>query len=157
MGSLFAPALNLGILLAILFYYLKGPFKNYVQSRHTLIRNDLGQVRELLRVAQERYEEFSAKLKAVDVEIASVRERSQQEAEQLRGRIVSHAKQAAGSILIEAKFRAESLVSESRDQLRAELGQNVVNQAERLIQNLLTGDDRARIRREFSQRVGSAL
>ena len=70
METLIAPAFNLAILLAVLFYYLKTPLKHFLQDRHNLIAKELEDVRSILRSAQEKYDEFSAKIKAVDTKNA---------------------------------------------------------------------------------------
>ena len=148
--------INFTLFAGAAFYYLKKPLLDFVATRHETLRSEVSQVRDKLRSAQEKYEEFSAKLKAIDVELASIRENLQKDGSALQGRLVSSAKQSAGAIIAEAKARSESLTSEYRNLLRAELGSRVVLRAESLIRERLTGDDRARIRREFSERVGSA-
>jgi F-type H+-transporting ATPase subunit b len=153
--TFFYSVANFAVFAGLFGYALKKPVKQFVTSRHETIKEEVSSVREQLRQAQERYEEFSAKLKAVDVEVINIREGSLRDASAMKARLVSSAKQNAGTTLVEAKARASTLVSEIRDVLRAELGVRIVNRAQELIRERLTGDDRARIRREFSQRVGS--
>ncbi len=156
MESLIAPSINLAILLGFLFVKLKAPLKSFVQTRHETLRDEVSRVRQSLKSAQEQYEEFSAKLKAIDVELSTIHERMRSDAEQLKGRLVSSARQSAGLILAEAKARAESAATECVARLRSELGERVIERARGLVQERLTGADRARIQREFSERVGSA-
>jgi len=155
MHTLIAPLVNLSVLLAVLVYCLKTPLTNYVQGRHETIKTDLNKVRTLLNTAREKYEEFNAKLKAIDVEVATIQTQVRQEGEGTRTRILNHAKSSAASILAEAKTRAESMVEDGKVSLRVELGGRIIARAEQLIQDRLTGDDHARLRREFSERVGA--
>ena len=148
--------INFSVFSGMGFYYLRGPVKNYVSGRHTFMRDEVAKVREQLRSSQEKYEEFSAKLKAVDVEVVTIRENSQKDAAALKARMTAMAKQVAGTVIVEARSRATSLATECREQLRAEVGLRIVTRAQELILNRMTGDDRARIRKEFSERVGSA-
>ena len=154
--TFFYSVLNFVIFTGLMFYYLRTPVKGFISARHESLRDDLSKVREQLRSAQEKYEEFSAKLKAIDVEVSNIREISKKDAAGLQAKIVSSAKQMSGSILAESKARATALVSECKESLRSELGLRIVSRAQELIQERMTGDDKARIRKEFSERVGSA-
>jgi F0F1-type ATP synthase membrane subunit b/b' len=155
MHALVFPILNLAVLFSALFYFLRTPVQKAVLGRHESLKNELGEVRNRLQEARIRYDEFSAKLKAIHVEVSSIQSQARQDAEATRNRIVSSAKSSASSILSEAKARAEGMVVDARQNLRAELGTKIVQRAERLIHDRLTGDDRVRIRKEFSERVGT--
>src|SRR5262245_4807864 len=121
MLTLIPPLINLTVLFAVLAYLLKKPLITYVEGRHESIKTDLGKVRSMLDSAREKYEEFNAKLKAIDVEVATIQSQVRQEGEQLRTRILSQAKSTASSILAEAKTRSESMVQEGKETLRTEL------------------------------------
>ena len=155
MHTLIFPVLNLSVLLAALVYFLRAPVRNAVQTRHQTLKADLVDVRVKLQEARVRYDEFSAKLKAVQVEVSSIQLQGRQDAEALKNRIVTNAKNSSSSILSEAKSRAEGMVAETQQKLRTELSAKIIQKAERIIHDKLTGDDRVRIRKEFSERVGT--
>ncbi|MEO7161632.1 MAG: hypothetical protein ABI041_01810, partial [Bdellovibrionia bacterium] len=74
METLFAPSFNLLILIAFMVYKLNKPVKEFVSLRHKTIRDDIHSVKQELQLAQEKYDEFSARLKAIDAEIVTLRE-----------------------------------------------------------------------------------
>lgn len=154
--SLAAPAFNFFVLVGALAYYLKQPLKDFVQQRHLNVGDDLKKVRQLLRESQEKYDEFSAKLKAIDVELTSLREQAKQDAQSAKLRILSEAQRSSGHIISDARTSAEGLYSELKSKLYGEFSIRILERAETVMRERLTGDDRARIQKEFSSQVESA-
>ncbi|HLE00113.1 MAG TPA: ATP synthase F0 subunit B [Bdellovibrionota bacterium] len=156
MSGLILPFINLGVLIGILVYYTRKPLKSFVQSRHHTILSELKEAQDQLHRAQEQYEEFSAKLKAIGAEISAFRDQTRQEATQARARISADAKRVSAAVVTEARATAEGLVTELRGQLHAELMAGVISRAEKLIVARLTREDRVRIHQEFSKEIGGA-
>ena len=155
MHTLIAPFINLLILIALLVYYLRQPLKDFVHGRHLSIHGDIKKAQEQLRDAQARHEEFSAKLKAIDAEVSALHQQARQDAEATKARIIQEAKRLSDNIVSDAKSASQALVSELKDELYHELGSHVLSRAEKIISERLTSEDRARIRKDFSQHVGS--
>lgn len=156
METLLAPAVNLFILIAVLFYFLRKPVIEFVTSRHHTLRSELEEVKNLLRLAQNEYDDFNGKLKAVDHEIRSLKEHSQNQARETEARLLSQAKKASELILSDAKVAAQNLFKKCKTDIREEFTRAVLHKAEGEIQSRLTGDDQKRIRREFSTKMGAA-
>lgn len=155
MGELLYPTINLAILLTIMVVYLRAPLASFVRGRHETLRDELSRVRELLANAKTKYEEFSSKLKAMEAEIASLREQAKQDAAASRNRIVTEAQGLSSTIVADSKKSAQGLYGQLRQELFAEVGTKVLDRAEAMLRDRLTGDDRARIRNEFSAQVES--
>ncbi|MBY0469848.1 ATP synthase F0 subunit B [bacterium] len=157
MITLLIPALNLFALLAILFFYTRKPIVEFVKTRHSTVQTDLEQVTQQLHQAQEQFEEFSSKLKAIDAEVASMREQAKQDAETMKGRIVSDAKKLSGVILSDAKSTAEAVITDLKSELIREYAIKVLDKAEITLKERLTGDEKKRIQQEFSKQVGGLV
>ena len=153
MASLLFPAINLAILLGLLWYFTKDSIKTFVSARHSFIRDEVVRVQEQLRTARARHEEFSSKLKAIEAEVAAIRTQTVQDAQAIKLNIVTDAKRLAGQIVVDAKASADSMFADLRNQLKSEMVSRVLARAETILRERLTGDDRARIRREFSSQV----
>ncbi len=153
METLVASTFNLVLLLAILFYKLRVPLRDFVEQRHHSIRSDIQTVQNQLRQAQEKYDEFSAKLNAINVEIDVLREQSKQDALAAHHRILSESHKMMGNVISDAKRAADGLYLELKTTLYAELSGKVLDRAEHLLRERLTGDDRVRMREEFSSQV----
>jgi F0F1-type ATP synthase membrane subunit b/b' len=153
METLFAPSFNLLILIIFMVYKLTKPAKEFVSLRHNTIREDIHSVKQELQQAQEKYDEFSSKLKAIDAEIVTLREQGQQDIAAMKKRIVSESGRLSLNIISDAKRAAEGLYLELKGQLYSELSAQVLDRAELLLREKLTGDDRMTIRSDFSRQL----
>jgi F0F1-type ATP synthase membrane subunit b/b' len=153
MSTLLWPAINLGVLLSIIGYFLREPLKQFASERHRTMREELASVREQLARAQKQYGEFTARLGALDTEIAAIRDQMKQEAASSKARIVEEAKKSAARIQSDSNTAAKALFGDLKQELYTELSSKVLEKAEGLLRERLTGDDRARIRQEFSRQV----
>lgn len=155
MESLAASSFNLLLLVGFLAYKLNRPVRDFVAKRHVTIKDEIGNVRTQLRQAQEKYDEFSAKLKAIDAEIANLREQAKQDAAAIKQKILTESRRVSSQVISDAKSSGDALFAELKSQLYSELSQRVLDRAETILRDRLTGDDQARMRAEFSNEVGS--
>jgi F-type H+-transporting ATPase subunit b len=155
MGEIVFPFINLAILITILVVYLREPLRSFVRGRHETLRDELQRVRELLSQAQSKYEEFTGKLKAMEAEIITLRTQARQDAAASQSKIVAEAQKLSAVIISDARTSAQGLYGQLKNELFAEIGSKVLDRAETLLRERLTGDDRARIRHEFSSQVES--
>lgn len=153
MQALTAPLVNVSILVGILFYYLRKPIADFVASRHVSIRDQVKSVSDDLRNAQSKYEEFSSRIKALDVEVRALREQGKQESEQMKTRLLTDARRVSSAIVADSRTSAEQGFKDLQGDLRKELGEKVVIRAEKLIRDKLTTDEKSRIRLEFSEQL----
>jgi F0F1-type ATP synthase membrane subunit b/b' len=153
MNELILPFINLLILIGVLAYYLRAPLRAFVLERHTTLRDELRRVRDLLANAKARYDEFTAKLKAMEAEIQSLRDQARQDAATAKSKILAEAQALSATIVSDARRSAQGLYGQLKSELFVQAGQRVLDRAEELLRERLTGDDRARIRHEFSAQV----
>lgn len=153
MESLVAPSINLLILISLLVYKLRLPLRQFVADRHQTIRSDIQTVQEQLRISQEKYDEFSSKLKAIDAELVSFREQAKQDRIALKQRIISDSQRMATTLISDAKKSANALYDELKNELYLDLSTRVLARAEKLIQERLTDTDHQRIQREFAHQI----
>lgn len=153
MESLIAPSVNLAILIVFLTYKLRQPIRDFVHGRHVSIAKQIEEVQDNLRNAQEKYDEITAKLKAIDAEIRSMQEQYRQESASIKQRIVAEAHRTAGMIISDANGSANGLYNELKEQLYFELVTKITDKVSQDIKTRLTSDDRSRIRQEFSLQV----
>jgi F0F1-type ATP synthase membrane subunit b/b' len=153
MQELIAPTINLAILIAAMVYYLRAPLRNFIQTRHATVRDELARVRELLQKARSQHSEFSAKLNAMGAEVASYRDMAKEDAQATKQRLVSEAQRLSANIVGDARTGASGLYSELKGQLRSEMAGKVMIRAEKVLRDRLTANDRERIRQEFSNQV----
>jgi F0F1-type ATP synthase membrane subunit b/b' len=155
MSELILPTINLTILITIMVVYLRAPIRGYVSSRHESIRDELRRVRDLLAGAKTKYEEFSSKLKAMEAEIQSLRDQARQDAAAMQSKILAEAQSLSATLVADARKSAQGMYGQLKRELFVEVGGKVLVRAEQMLRERLTGDDRARIRHEFSSQVES--
>ncbi len=151
----YGPYINFTILVALLYWKLKEPVRKMVAERHSFIRDEVSRVEQLLANSKSRFDEFAARLKAIDAEVNSLRAQSAQEGEAMKLRIMADAKRLSGVIVADSQAGVRDVFSDARNELRLRLGLKVLDRAEQILRTRLTGDDRARIRQEFSRKVES--
>ena len=154
-GTLLWPFINLTILVSFLTYKLKAPLGEFIKNRHTFVRDEVIRVGALLEDAKRKHGEFSAKLGSMNTEADAMKVQMRQDAESLKIRINAEAKRMAAGIVADAQTSANGMVLDLRRKLTMEMGMRIIDRAEVLIRSRLTGDDRVRIRKDFSQQVES--
>jgi F-type H+-transporting ATPase subunit b len=155
MSELIYPAINLAILIALLFVYTREPVRGFVRTRHETLRDELRRVRDLLTNAKAKFEEFSAKLKAMEAEIQALRDQAKQDAAAVKTKILAEAQVLSANVVTDARRSAQGLYGQLKSELFVEVGNKVLDRAESMLRERLTGDDRARIQRDFSTQVES--
>ena len=149
MSSLIAPFFNLIALLVILGVFLKKPLADFVVSRHNSIRDELEAARQLFARAQKSVEDLNARMQSVDAELSTLQAQAREDGQKISVGIVSAAKSLSSAIVSDAKSSAASAQAEFRTVLRRELASKALERAEARLRDRLTGEDHARIRREF--------
>jgi F-type H+-transporting ATPase subunit b len=156
MSELIFPAINLAILVTIMVVKLRDPLRGFVRTRHETLRDELQRVRDLLKQSQTRYDEFTGKLRALEAEIVTLREQARQDAAQTKSTVLAEAQRLSAAIVTDARAAAQGMHAQFRHELLSEMGVRVIDRAEAMLKERLTGDDRARIRHEFSTQVERA-
>jgi len=153
MHTLVAPSINLIILIGVLFYYLRAPLTEFVANRSQSVRAELDAVRGQLSSAKREYEEFSQKLAALSSEVVELRAQALSDMAKTKTQIVENAKKLSVNIIADSKTSANALYSDLKGQLYADLSGQVLERAEKILRERLTGDDRVRIQKEFSSQL----
>ena len=154
MHTLIAPFINLLILLGLMVYYLRQPLVDFARNRSVTIRDELKKVGEELQLAKQKHAEFSSKLKAMDAEIVGLKNQAIQDAQAMKARISAEAQKQSANIVTDARNASVALYSDFKSQMYTELGNRVLDRAEKVLRERLTDADRARINQEFTNQVG---
>lgn len=153
MNTFYISVFNFTILVVLLVVKLKQPARDFLKSRHENIEHEIKSVHEQLVQAQKMFDEFNSKLQSIDQEVRDLREQSKQDIVGLKNRIQAETERLSKLIVSDASQAATSLYGELRNELFSELSSKVLSRAEQLLRERLTGDDRVRIRQEFSMQL----
>jgi F0F1-type ATP synthase membrane subunit b/b' len=153
MEALIVPAANLLLLLILLAYFVVGPLRVFAASRQGGIRHELEEARQLLSTARAKFEDLDARLRGLGAEVQALASQSAEDARRAQSRVVQSANQLGAAIVADAQTATTVMRNELVSQLRVDLATRAIARAEEQIRARLTGEERARLRQEFSSLV----
>ncbi|MEE8475864.1 MAG: ATP synthase F0 subunit B [Myxococcota bacterium] len=151
--SLVYPALNLAILLAVLFYFGRKPIRSFFVERRGQIREELERAAKMKAEAEERYAQWQRRLVDLDTELESIRAAARERAEIERDRILTEAEAAAERVRADAHAAVEQELRRAREQLRREAADLAIELAAQRLREQITPADHDRLLDEFVTRI----
>lgn len=151
--ELLYPALNLLVLLAVLFHFGRRPVQAFFAERRAGIQENLDSAARLLASAESRQAQLQRQLARLDEELERIRATARQRAEQESGRILSEAAAGAERIRSEARAAIQRETQRARDALRAEAAELALALAAERLREEVTDADRDRLLDEFVARI----
>lgn len=146
-------AVNLVVLLAVLFYFGRKPVRAFFHERRDRVQRELREAEELRREVEARLGAWQRKLSRLDEEVARLRGLAREQAEAERERILADARAAAGRIERDAAAVIDQELRRSREELRREAAELTVRLAGELLARQVSEADRARLVDEFIESV----
>jgi F-type H+-transporting ATPase subunit b len=146
-------ALNLAILLGVLFYFGRKPISEFFASRRVGIATELTEAADLLRQAEERNTELQRRLSDLDAEVDGIRDEAGRRAEQEAARILADARAAADRIQHDAKAAVAQELRRAQDTLRDEAADLAIELAAQKLSEQVADADRDRLVDEFITRI----
>ena len=147
------PALNLAILLAVLFYFGRKPIRSFFVERRGQIRKELERAAKMKAEAEDRYAQWQRRLMDLDAELESIRAAARERAEIERDRILTEAEAAAERVRADAHAAVEQELRRAREQLRREAGDLAIELAAQRLREQITPADHDRLLDEFVTRI----
>ena len=148
-AELLYPALNLAILLAVLFYFSRKPIRSFFGARRGRIREELDRAAAMRAEAEARYTQWQRRLMDLETELESIREAARERTESERERILSEADAAAERVRADARAAVEQELRRAREQLRQEASDLAIELAGQRLQEQITAADHDRLLDEF--------
>jgi F0F1-type ATP synthase membrane subunit b/b' len=153
METLIAPFFNVIALLVVLSVLLRRPLAEFVVHRHQTVRDDLRSAQEALLAAKKGSEEVLRRLATFESEFHQLKAGAREEGAKIKSSVLASATALSRSIVSDAAATSRSLQQEFREEVRREIADRALSRAESRLRDRLTGEDRARIRSEFSSLV----
>jgi len=147
------PALNLLLLLGVLFYFARKPILEFFAGRRKQIRKELEDAEALRREAEQRYTTWQRKIAELDAEHQTIREQSRSRAESEHAQIIADARATAARIRQDATAAIEQELRRSRAILHEEAADLAVELAGNLLREQVDDRDRERLVTEVIERI----
>lgn len=146
-------AVNLAIFLAVLYWLMRKPTRDFFAARLAQVRETLDRARREREAAQAKMGELDARLNRLDTELAEIRAQAQREASAERERAQAEAERDAEKIRASAQREIEATKQVALADLREFAATKSVDLAEQMIRRELRPEDDARL----IARVGEEL
>lgn len=136
----------LGLLLRKLF---GNALTNFLQTRHTSIKDALEEGRRLREQAQKQLKKYGAKIAGVDAEVAALVATIRKSAEDEKARILANAEAQAAAMKKDAEQRIAAEIARSRRALEREVVNAAISAAEQILRTQARDDDHRRLADSF--------
>ncbi len=155
--EIFKQAVNFGILVAILVYFLKKPLSSYLKERSELLRKSIDDAAKARAEAAEKLSAIQARMVRLSAEIEEMNRRMESEAGDEAKRLRDTAQAEIARVREQSRFAAEQEVKKAREELRREAADLSAAAAEELVKKSVTPDDQERIVRENIDKIKEVL
>jgi F-type H+-transporting ATPase subunit b len=113
-------AVNLAILLVVIFVLARKPVQAYFEERRAEIKDDMDNAAKLLEESETQFKEWQGKVVDLEAEVDVIRRETRQRAEQEREQIVAAAHDSADRIKSDALMAIEQETRRAQLELRKE-------------------------------------
>jgi F-type H+-transporting ATPase subunit b len=152
-GEILKQAVNFGILIGVLVYFLRKPLSNLLKERRELLIKSMEEAREASEEARKNLEKMEKKLTSLEDEVKilnrSMEEDAEKEAERKRSLTVKEIER----IKEQAAFAAEQELKKAKQELRKEAAELSVKTAAEIISNSINEEDQKRFIKENIEKI----
>ena len=152
----FAPAVNLLLYVAILFWFVGRKIPGLLRDRRVNVQDQIQKSMSTLKDAEAKLKESEEKLKSVEAESRALVEKARTDATALREKLIQEGKELRDSIVENAKRTAEAEFDKARDALRKEVIDQATGRAEKLIKSQLRDEDHQRVFEGSLEQIGGS-
>jgi F-type H+-transporting ATPase subunit b len=145
--------LNFGVLAIALFFLAKKPVKEFFASRIKGIEEELADLEQKKADAEKKIAGFEAKLKDLDGESKKIVDAYIKQGEEAKKRILAEAEEEAAKLEDMAKRSIELEFKTAKADLKKEITEKAIAEAEKLIQDSISSEDQDRLVSEYLEKV----
>jgi len=146
---------NFLILFGGLGWYLRKPFREFLNSRSKAIEEGLASGRKAKDDALHKLSEIEARLSRLDKELKDLKDQALIEAEEEKARILAGARTEADKILDMCKREIEGLKKSARLELKGHVAELAVKLAEERLRASLTPEENRKMIQQFLQTLNA--
>lgn len=144
---------NLAIFLALLYWLLRKPMREFFAARLAQVRETLDRARKERDAAQAKMTELDARLNRLGAELAEIKAQGQREAAAERERAQAEAQRDAEKVRASAQRDIEAAKQVAMADLREFAATKAVDLAEQMIRRELTPEDDARLLQRVTEEM----
>jgi len=145
--------MNFAVLAIALFFLLKKPVSQALNSRIKGIEDQLSDLEAKKAAAEKELAGYNDQLAKLEKEAESMMAEYVQQGNEAKARILKEAEASAAKLEEQAKRTIESEFKQARQQLQAEVMEKAMAKAEAMIQASITDDDQNRLVDDYLEKV----
>ncbi len=145
--------MNFAVLAIALFFLLRKPVSQALNSRVQSIREQLADLENKKKEAEKALAQYESKLSNLDAEAKQIVEEYIQQGRDAKDRIIKEAESAAEKLEHQAKRNIEHEFAQARKRLQEEVLEKAIAKAEEIIQQRITDEDQERLVDEYLEKV----
>ena len=149
-------AANLILFVWLLYRFLAGPIRKAFVDRHEKVRSEADEARARRAKADQLAEDIVARLKQIEDDVRSIRERALADGERQKREMIAAAEAEAQKILQAARHEVDNRVKHARQELTEFAGQLASDRAEQILREKINDEDRRKLFAESVREVGEA-
>ncbi|WP_456324046.1 F0F1 ATP synthase subunit B family protein [Desulfonauticus submarinus] len=145
--------INFILVVGIIYKLVGKRIGDFFSGRTRQIEAELKDLEERRAQAESRLKEVEAKIANLEKEREEILQAAKEQGEAVKAQIIEKAKKSAEQIKEQAKITAEQEAKAVFDQVKAELADKIVEAAEKMIQERLSGDIHKKLINEYLTKV----
>ncbi len=145
--------MNFAVLAIGLFFILRKPFSQALNNRVKGIQDQLKELEEKKKAAEQAITQYDEKLARLDKEAGEIIEQYKRQGEESKERILKEAEAAAERLQEQARRNMEFEMKEASARLQAEILEKALTKAESMIQSKILPEDQDRLIDEYLIKV----
>lgn len=154
--NMIAKALNFGLLVAALIYFLKSPIAAHIATRITQVKQDLVTAADLKKTASAQLAEIQQKMAALPAELEALRRQGADDVKAERERISRAADTERVRLLDQTRREIDMRLRVAKRELTEHAAQLAVQVAEQRIKRVITPDDQIRLVDRYASQLKEA-
>ena len=151
--EIFKQAVNFGILVGLLVYFLRKPISAYLRERAQLLRHSIDEAARARASAAENLLSIETRLGMLSEEIEEMNRKMDAETEEEKRRLREAARVEIERLRAQVRFAADQEVKKAKAELRREAADLSARAAEKIVSKTMTPEDQERMVRENIDRI----
>lgn len=145
--------MNFAVLAIALFFLLKKPVSEFLDTRIQSIREQLRELEQKRSAVEAELSEYEKRLATIDTEAQKIIDQYRKQGEAARERILEEARKAAEKLEKQAQKNIVHEFEMVKQSLEAEIFEKALEKAEKKIRAIITAEDQDRLVDEYIKKV----
>lgn len=145
--------MNFAVLFIVLVFLLRKPVSQFLGGRIRGIQEQLEDLEQKKKAAQEKLEEYNKRLEKLSEESEQIIEQYRQQGEEARKKILEEAEASAAKLEEQARRTIEHEFNQAKKQLQTEVLEKAIAKAEDKLRRSITSDDQDKLIDEYLNEV----